>query len=223
MFELYNNGTLSRTSVHDRKREVPMRTKDQELLMNIQQFIEEHCDKYGYGPSVRAVADEHGISSSCAQAYMAFLEKCGRIAKGHNGYESNALARTDRAMRSVAIVGAVPCGPLTECEECIEGYIRLPESLIGQGKFYLLKASGNSMVDAGIDDGDLVLIRQQETADVGDIVVALVENENTLKRLEYNERKGRYYLHPENETMKDIYVDEIAVQGVAVKVLKDLI
>ena len=126
-------------------------------------------------------------------------------------------------MRSVAIVGAVPCGPLTECEESIEGYIRLPESLIGQGKFYLLKANGDSMIDAGIDDGDLVLIRQQETADVGDIVVALVENENTLKRLEYNERRGRYYLHPENETMEDIYVENLSVQGVAVKVLKDLV
>ena len=200
-----------------------MRTKDQELLTNIQQFIEEHCDRHGYGPSVRVVADEYGISSSCAQVYMAALQAEGRISKGRNGYESNALARTERTMRSVAIVGAVPCGPLTECEEYVEGYIRLPESLIGQGKFYLLKASGNSMIDAGIDDGDLVLIRQQDTAEVGDIVVALVGNENTLKRLEYNARKGRYYLHPENETMEDIYVEELSVQGVAVKVLKDLI
>ena len=79
------------------------------------------------------------------------------------------------------------------------------------------------MIDAGIDDGDLVLIRQQQTAEVGDIVVALVENENTLKRLEFSERRQRYYLHPENETLKDIYVDELSVQGVAVKVLKDLI
>ena len=200
-----------------------MRTKDQELLTNIQQFIEEHCDKSGYGPSVRAVANEFGISSSCAHKYMEVLGEQGRIAKGRNGYESIALARTERAMRSVAIVGAVPCGPLTECEESIEGYIRLPESLIGQGKFYLLKANGDSMIDAGIDDGDLVLIRQQETADVGDIVVALVENENTLKRLECNERRGRYYLHPENETMEDIYVENLSVQGVAVKVLKDLV
>ena len=200
-----------------------MRTKDKELLTNIQQFIEEYCDRHGYGPSVRVVADEYGISSSCAQVYMAALQAEGRISKGRNGYESNALARTERTMRSVAIVGAVPCGPLTECEEYVEGYIRLPESLIGQGKFYLLKASGNSMIDAGIDDGDLVLIRQQDTAEVGDIVVALVENENTLKRLEYNARKGRYYLHPENETMEDIYVEELSVQGVAVKVLKDLI
>ena len=111
-----------------------MRTKDKELLTNIQQFIGEHCDRHGYGPSVRVVANEFGISSSCAHTYMEVLGEQGRIAKGRNGYESIALARTDRAMRSVAIVGAVPCGPLTECDEYVEGYIRLPESLIGQGK-----------------------------------------------------------------------------------------
>ena len=193
-----------------------MRTKNQELLERIQEYIEECCDKHGYGPTVRDIADELGISPTNTHRYIQTLVLEGRISRGRNGYESNALAMTDRAMRSVAIVGAVPCVPLTECEECIEGYIR-------QGKFYLLKASGNSMVDAGIDDGDLVLIRQQQTAEVGDIVVALVENENTLKRLEFNERRQRYYLHPENETLKDIYVDELSVQGVAVKVLKDLI
>lgn len=200
-----------------------MRSIDQELLTNIQQYIEEHCDKCGYGPSVRAVATEFSISTGCAQKYMAKLEQDGRIKKGERGYESNSLSMTDTEMQRVAILGAIPCGPLTQVEEYIEGYIKLPASLIGQGKFYLLKANGNSMIDAGIDDGDLVLIRQQETADVGDIVVALVENENTLKRLEYNERKRRFYLHPENATMEDIYVDQLSVQGVAIKVLKDLI
>lgn len=199
-----------------------MRTKNQELLMRIQEYIEECCDKHGYGPTVRDIADDLGISSTNAHRYIQTLVEEGRISHGRNGYESNALAMTDKSMTSVAIVGAIPCGPLTECEECIEGYIRLPESMIGQGKFYLLKASGNSMTNAGINDGDLVLIRQQQTADIGDIVVALVDNENTLKRLGYNERRQRYYLHPENETMEDIYVDELSVQGVAVKVLKDL-
>jgi len=125
-------------------------------------------------------------------------------------------------MRSVAILGAVPCGPLTEVEEYVEGYVRLPESLIGHGRFFLLTASGNSMVGAGIQDGDLVLIRQQETAEIGDIVVALVDNEVTLKRLEFDEDRKSYYLHPENKRMRDIYVDQLTVQGVAVKVLKDL-
>ena len=73
-----------------------------------------------------------------------------------------------------------------------------------------------------MQDGDLVLIRQQENAQVGDIVVALVDNEVTLKRLKYDTEKDAYYLHPENPRMDDIYVDQIQVQGVAVKVIKDL-
>lgn len=223
MFVLYNISTLNGTTVpHSKKGDADMRTKNQDLLSRIQEYIETYCDKHGRGPSIRDIADEIEISSTNTHRYIQTLLEEGRIARGRNGYESNVLAKTEKSMTSVAILGAVPCGPLTEVESYIEGYIRLPESLIGQGRFYILKASGDSMINAGIDDGDLVLIRQQETASVGDIVVALVENENTLKRLEFNERENRYYLHPENKTMDDIYVDEIRVQGVAVKVLKDL-
>ena len=199
-----------------------MRSKDQDLLNSIQQFVEAHCDRHGYGPSSREVASELDITESSAYRYLTELERQGRIARGHIGYESKSLAMRDRDMRSIAIVGSIPCGPLTVEEEYIEGYIKLPESLIGSGRYYFLKANGDSMINAGIDDGDLVLIRQQETADNGDIVVALVDNENTLKRLMFNEKRRRYYLHPENETMEDIYVDYLSIQGVAVKVFKDL-
>ena len=199
-----------------------MRSKDQDLLNSIQQFIESYCDRNGYGPTTREVGSQFNISGMSANRYMIELERQGRITRGRVGYESNSLAMSDREMRSIAIVGSIPCGPLTVEEEYIEGYIKLPESLIGTGRYYFLKASGDSMIDAGIDDGDLVLIRQQETADSGDIVVALVDNENTLKRLMFNDKKKRYYLHPENETMEDIYVDYLSIQGVAVKVFKDL-
>ena len=199
-----------------------MRSPDQNLLKQIQEYVEEQCDRQGYGPTVREVAEEYGLSVGGAYKYLARLEKDGMLSKGRNGYISNSLAQSDSPMRSVAILGAVPCGPLTEVEEYIEGYVRLPESLIGQGKFFILKASGDSMIGAGINDEDLVLIRQQETADVGDIVVALVENEVTLKRLEYDSEEDVYYLHPENPNMDDIFVDQIVVQGVAVKVIKDL-
>ena len=138
------------------------------------------------------------------------------------GYESKLLAE-QRCTHYIPILGAVPCGPLTEVEESIEGYLRLPESFVGKGKFYLLRASGNSMIGAGINDGDLVLIRIQNNANVGEIVVALVNNEVTLKRLAYNAESASYYLHPENKRMKDIYPENIEVQGIAVKVIKDLV
>ena len=157
-----------------------MRTKDSGLLNDIKMFVNDYCDNNGYGPSALEVSTEFGISKATAHRYLQTLEGEGKLARGRYGYESNAFA-DNRSMRSVAILGAVPCGPLTEVEEYVEGYVRLPESLIGHGKFFLLTASGNSMVGAGIQDGDLVLIRQQETAEIGDIVVALVDNEVTLK------------------------------------------
>jgi len=197
-----------------------MRTKNRELLDGIVNYIEEYCNANGSGASLRELAAHFGESSTNIHRYVTHLISEGRLAKGRHGYESPELANSDRAMRSVAILGAVPCGALFEMEECVEGYLRLPEVFVGKGKFFILKASGTSMIDAGIDDGDWVLIRQENTANVGDIVVALVDNEVTLKRLLKND--GVYYLHPENKEMQDIYVDNLVIQGVAIKVIKNL-
>lgn len=145
------------------------------------------------------------------------------MARGHYGYESIEQSRTERTV-SVAKLGYVPCGPLTEEYECIDGYVKLPASFVGNAKkCFLLTASGNSMVEAGIDDGDLVLVRQQETAEYNDIVVALVDNEVTLKRYRPDPANRRIILHPENKRIKDIIVDGCQIQGVAIKVIKDLV
>ena len=120
-------------------------------------------------------------------------------------------------------LGYVPCGPLAEEYECIDGYVRLPASFVGNAKkCFLLTACGNSMIDVGINDGDLVLVKQQESAEYNDIVVALVDNEVTLKRYRPDPANRRIILHPENKRMKDIIVDECMIQGVAIKVIKDL-
>ena len=104
-----------------------------------------------------------------------------------------------------------------------EEYLPLSVSFFGKGDFYALRASGSSMTGAQIDDGDLVIIRQQHTAQVGEIVVALTdEDKNTLKRLLYDDDRQSYYLHPENKDMEDIYVSGLRVQGVATHVIKAL-
>ena len=107
--------------------------------------------------------------------------------------------------------------------ELMEEYLPLSVSFFGKGDFYALRVSGSSMEDAQIDDGDLVIIRQQHTAQVGEIVVALTdEDKNTLKRLLYDDDRQSYYLHPENKDMEDIYVSGLRVQGVATHVIKAL-
>ena len=118
------------------------------------------------------------------------------------------------------MVGSIGCGIPNLAEENIEEYVSLPRSMFGNGEFFILRANGESMIDAGIETGDLVVIRKQSCAEDGQIVVALVEDETTLKRL-YREN-GKVRLHPENRDMDDIIVDDCIIQGVAVKVIKDL-
>lgn len=199
-----------------------MRTKNQELLDKVKSFVEEFCDYNGYGPTANVVAEETGMSRAQAHRYMMYLTEQGKLAKGRTSYESTRLSMEEGGV-SVPRMGVVPCGPLSEEYENIDGYVRLPASFVGNAKkCYLLTASGNSMIGAGINDGDLVLIKQQNTANIGEIVVALVDNEVTLKRLGYDEERQQYFLHPENKRMKDMYVDSIEIQGVAIKVIKDL-
>lgn len=114
----------------------------------------------------------------------------------------------------------ISCGLPNIAEEHIEEYVSLPESMFGSGEFYILRARGESMIEAGIDPGDLVVIRKQETAENGQIAVALVDEEATLKRFYVEDNRVR--LHPENSEMEDFYVDHCIIQGVAVKVIKDL-
>ena len=199
-----------------------MRTKDSNTLLEIKQFINDYSDRNGRGPSLGEVSHKLGISKATAQRYLCELKTRGDVAQSVFGYESLTLA-DNRAAQSIPILGAIPCGPLAEVEECIEGFVRLPETFIGKGKFYLLKASGNSMIGAGINDGDLVLIKIQNSANIGEIVVALVDNEVTLKRLQFDTDENVYYLHPENKRMKDLYPENLEIQGIAVKVIKDLI
>lgn len=199
-----------------------MRTKDKELIDRIKVYIEDQYEQSGRTPSIRDIAGALEIGKSSVQRYLEYMVEQGILAKGNYGYESIEQSRTERTV-SVAKLGYVPCGPLSEEYECIDGYVRLPASFVGNAKkCFLLTASGNSMIDAGINDGDMVLVRQQEEANYNDIVVALVENEVTLKRYRPNRDRGVIILHPENKRMKDIVVDECKIQGVAIKVIKDL-
>ena len=122
----------------------------------------------------------------------------------------------------VAVLVRVSCFMAKYAEENIEEYVSLPVSLFGQGRFFILRADGESMIEAGIDDGDMVVIRQQSTASEGQIVVALVDDEATLKRYYLDRQHRRVRLHPENSSMEDIYVKRCIIQGVAVHVIKAL-
>jgi repressor LexA len=199
-----------------------MRNVSADTIIMIRRCVEDYFDDYTRSPSVREISNMTGISKSTVQRYIEIMERVGIITRTDEGIETPYISKTERNMVSVAKLGRIPCGPLDEKEEYIEGYVKLPESFVGKGKFFILVASGDSMIDAGIDDGDMIIIKQQETARKGDIVVALAGGQSTLKRYMPDPSIKKIRLHPENSSMEDIIVDNCQVQGVAIKVIKSL-
>lgn len=197
-----------------------MRSKDKNLMAAIEKFVSDYTDSNGISPTMQEVADGVGSSKATVQRYIAQL--CDDGILDYSGYRTMTSTKTKAAAIRVPVLGTIACGIPKFAEENIEEYVRLPVVLFGKGNFFILRAYGDSMIEAGIDNGDLVLIRQQNYADEGQIVVALMEDEATLKRFYPEPKKHRIRLHPENSRMDDIYVDNCEIQGVAVKVLKDL-
>ena len=197
-----------------------MRSKDKTLMAAIEKFVCDYTDKTGISPTMQEVADGVGSSKATVQRYLAQLCEDGVL--DYSGYRTMTSTKTKMQAVRVPVLGTIACGIPKYAEENIEEYVRLPVALFGQGNFFILRAYGDSMVEAGIGDGDLVLIRQQNYADEGQIVVALIEDDATLKRFYPEPENGIIRLHPENHTMEDIIVENCIIQGVAVKVLKDL-
>ena len=197
-----------------------MRSKDPEIMKRIVDFVEAYHLDYNSSPSLRVIADGVGIGSTTVYRYLMEMNERGMICYDGKTIRNEKINKSQRGTIRAAVIGRIACGIPNLAEQHVEGYVNLPESLFGQGNFYILRASGCSMTEAGIDDGDLVVIREQNTAEDGQIVVALVDDEATLKR--FFHEGDRIRLHPENPRMKDIFVTGCRIQGVAVKVIHDL-
>lgn len=197
-----------------------MRSKDKVLLAEIEKYVCNFTDRNGISPTMQEIANAVGVSKATVHRYITQLCEDGVI--DYSGVRSITSTKAKVQVVRVPVLGRIACGIPKFAEENIEEYVKLPVALFGHGDFFLLRAYGDSMVEVGIEDGDLVLIRQQNYADRGQIVVALVEDDATLKRYYPEPENNRVRLHPENSRMEDIYVDSCQIQGVAVKVLKDL-
>ena len=196
-----------------------MRKLNEETIRKMEGYIREKQRREGRSPSYREIMHALGMSSlNLVQRYVFALEKQGRINRTDVG--RIALPQRLDTGRSVIVplVGNIACGQPNFAEENIEASYALPQSLFGDGELYLLHTYGESMVDIGIRPNDLIVIRRQNYADDGQIVVALIDGEATLKRLFH--RDGKIVLHPENKAMKDIVVEDCEVQGVLVSCIK---
>ena len=200
-------------------------TKRQQEIFD---FIKKYSAKYGYPPTVRDIGKAVGLaSSSTVHAHLANLEKIGLLRRDPS--KPRAIEMLDKAVEGVKsvvrpsglpLVGQVAAGQPVLAEENIEEYVEVPGLAGGQDGEYLLRVRGDSMKDAGILEGDLVVVHSQQTARDGDVVVALLGEEATVKR--FFREADHVRLQPENDTMEPIRSKEVQVLGRVVGLLRSI-
>jgi len=197
-----------------------------EKQKRVLKYIEQEVSRCNYPPSVREIGKALGISSTATvHAYLDILESKGYIARMATKPRAIQLLRNtegDPEMKCLfaPLVGKITAGTPVLAQENLEGYFPVPEQLYAGEGCFVLKVSGKSMIGAGIDEDDYVIIRQQSTAENGDIIAALLEDEATVKRY-FREKEG-YRLQPENEAYEPIIVKEVEILGKVIGLFRNV-
>lgn len=196
----------------------------------ILEFIKSEVREKGYPPSVREIGEAVGLaSSSTVHGHLDRLEKKGLIRRDPTKPRAIEILDGDDStyelapsVRAVPIVGKVTAGVPITATENIEEYFPLPVHMVGDQPVFMLSVVGESMIEAGIHDGDYVIVRQQQTADNGDIVVAMTEdNEATVKTF-YKER-DHIRLQPENSTMEPLRLKHVSILGKVIGLIRSFV
>lgn len=194
-----------------------MRDESTERQRRILEVIDEFIDEHGYPPSVREIGTRVGLSSSSTvQAHLRALERRGLLSRDRTKPRALvSLGRKAHARRDdyavLPIVGRVAAGMPITAEENLDGECVVPGELGRRPGSFLLRVVGDSMIDAGILEGDLVVVEPQAVAENGEIVVAMLDGEVTVKR--YYREKKRFRLQPENKRLEPIYADDVTLVG----------
>lgn len=194
--------------------------KQSEIL----EFIKQEILSKGYPPAVREICEAVNLkSTSSVHSHLETLEKNGYIRRDPTKPRAIEIIDDDfnltkREMVNIPIIGTVAAGSPILATENIEGYFPVPAENVPNQQCFLLKVKGDSMVNAGIFDGDQIFVKQQSNADNGDMVVALVDDSSTVKT--FYKEEGHYRLQPENDTMEPIIVDKVEILGKVFGVLR---
>ncbi|MCR5665780.1 MAG: transcriptional repressor LexA [Eubacterium sp.] len=187
--------------------------KQREIL----EFIKQEILNKGYPPAVREICEAVRLkSTSSVHSHLETLEKNGYIRRDPTKPRAieiidDSFNLTRREVVNVPMVGKVAAGQPILAVENVDSYFPIPSEFMPNSQSFMLKVSGESMINAGIFDGDNLLVQQQNTARNGDIVVALIEDSATVKT--YYKEDGHYRLQPENDTMDPIIVDQVQILG----------
>ena len=204
-----------------------MRSKNPELMNSIKEFVNRYYREHHLAPSTQMIGEAVGVTKNTVHRYLIEMDARGILEYKKTIKATEQMTKCKTGYFSAPLVGSIQCGnPETE-EEMVEEYVNLPESIFGKGQFYLLRVKGDSMVDAGIEEDDLLVIQVQHQAKEGDIVVALdPEGENTLKRYGgYDTSSQTYllqYMNEEKYPNKALKVNSFVVQGIARHIIKTL-
>ena len=192
-------------------------------------FLVEYTDRHGYPPTVREIGGAVGLASpSTVHAHLANLERAGLLHRDPTkprALELTGAIRRTAATHMLPLVGQIAAGGPLLAEENVEDYVGVPEPLARGGEEFLLRVKGDSMINAGILEGDYVVVRRQQTAQDGDIVVALAgqdesADEATVKR--FFRENGRVRLQPENDALEPIYAEHVQILGKVIGVFRRL-
>ena len=196
-----------------------MKTLNEETLQKVREFNIAYQREYGRTPSYRQIMHALNLGSlATVRRYVMELENQGVLKRNEIGKIIPMPKLKKGNFVLTPLIGSIACGIPNPSEESYEDTYALPSDIFGTGTLFMLHAEGNSMIEAGISPGDLLVLRQQNSAEDGEIVVALINGETTLKRLYH--KGGKIVLHPENKRMQDIIVDNCDVQGVLVSCIK---
>lgn len=198
-----------------------MKKYNEELLNALRGYIIDYQMANGSSPTYRKIMQNfpNGFTStSKLSGYINVLCERRLIER-----DSKGGIKVDKRFKTQSVnapfVGQVACGEPIEAIENIEGSFVLPRELYGDGELMVLKAEGESMKNVGINDGDYIVIRRQDTAEYGEMVLAIIGTGGTVKTF-YPQKNGKIVLHPENEQYDDIVVDDCLIQGVVIGCMK---
>lgn len=187
--------------------------KIDEKLNLVYNFTVDFIDQNGFPPSIREICSKLNIKSTAtAYSYVEKLKQRGLFEKTPLKKRALSLACKQNDFKTIPLIGVISAGSPIFAVENLEGYYPIPDEMNTGGNEFALKVSGDSMINAGIYDKDVIIVHQQNDAVNGDIVVALVEDSATVKR--FYRRDGKIILHPENDLLEDMIFDNVTVLGV---------
>ena len=198
-------------------------TKKQRQILD---YVESFVDSYGYSPSYEEIANAFNYSSlATVHEHLTNLEQKGFLRKNYNKSRSLEVVRTDpnSLAMELELLGTVAAGlPLEVYPEQEKETVAVPHDMVRRGNNYVLRVKGESMIEEQIRDGDYIIVNSRQTADNGEMVVALVDGDSATVKKFYTERDGRVRLQPANPTMQPMYfpADRVQIQGIVVGVIR---